>query len=56
MSNNNREFVPVNISILTVSDSRTIENDKSGDLLIERIKATGHTLADRKIVKDDKEQ
>ena len=56
MSNNNREFVPVNIAILTVSDSRTIENDKSGDLLIERIKATGHTLADRKIVKDDKEQ
>ncbi len=55
MSNNSREFVPVNIAILTVSDSRTMENDKSGDLLSERIKAAGHSLADRKIVKDNKE-
>jgi len=48
-----RTFVPVNIALLTVSDTRTKENDKSGDLLQERIKKAGHTLKARLIMKDD---
>ena len=43
----------VNIAVLTVSDTRTEENDKSGQTLVERLKAAGHHLADKKIVKDD---
>ena len=50
-----REFKPVNIAVLTVSDSRTIENDRSGDVLVERIAQAGHFLADRRICKDDAE-
>ena len=46
-------FVPVRIAVLTVSDTRTRENDTSGDILAERIGAAGHVLADRAIVKDD---
>ena len=49
----NRAFVPVRIAVLTVSDTRTPQTDKSGDTLAERIEASGHYLADRKIVKDD---
>lgn len=48
-----KEFVPLNISVLTVSDSRTEENDKSGRLLIQRLENSGHLLADKKIVRDD---
>jgi len=48
-----RAFLPVNIAVLTVSDSRTLEDDKSGRTLVERLKAAGHTLVDRKIVIDD---
>ncbi len=51
-----REFKPVNIAVLTVSDTRTEENDTSGHLLAERIVAAGHTLAAKKIVTDDKER
>jgi len=46
-------FQPLNITILTVSDTRTEETDKSGDVLAERIQAAGHRLASRDIVKDD---
>jgi len=46
-------FVAVNIAILTVSDSRRIEDDKSGDLLAGRVAEDGHHLADRRIVTDD---
>ena len=49
----NAEFVPVNIAILTVSDSRTAGDDRSGDLLAERVEGDGHHLADRSIVTDD---
>lgn len=49
-----REFVPVNIALLTVSDTRTFADDASGDVLAARIKAAGHHLADRKIITDDK--
>lgn len=46
-------FVAVNIAILTVSDSRTIADDKSGDLLVARVQGDGHNLADRALVTDD---
>ena len=46
-------FVAVNIAVLTVSDSRTPEDDKSGDILVERLNGAGHNLADRAIVTDD---
>ena len=48
-----RSFIPVSISLLTVSDSRTIENDKSGNLLEEKVTESGHFLFDRKIVRDE---
>ncbi len=48
-----RAFVAVNIAVLTVSDSRTLEDDKSGRTLVERIAAAGHTVIDRKMVVDD---
>ena len=48
-----RSFNPINIAVLTVSDTRTAENDTSGDILAERVTASGHTLAARMIVKDD---
>lgn len=48
-----RAFVPVKIAVLTVSDTRTLEDDKSGKTLADRIAAAGHVLADRAIVTDD---
>ena len=48
-----RAFKPVNIAVLTVSDTRTLEDDRSGDTLAARIIAADHILADRKICKDD---
>ena len=47
-------FHPVRIAVLTVSDSRTAETDKSGDTLVERLTAAGHQLADRGITTDDR--
>jgi len=49
-----KEFVPVRIAVLTVSDTRTIEDDKSGDTLCARLLEAGHLLADRDIVTDDR--
>ena len=46
-------FVPVRIAVLTVSDTRTLENDTSGDTLAARIKEAGHILAARKLMRDD---
>ena len=46
-------FVAVNIAVLTVSDSRTPGDDKSGNILVERLQGAGHVLAAREIVKDD---
>jgi len=43
----------VNIAILTVSDTRTLDNDTSGQTLVDRLQAAGHHLADRKIVRDE---
>ncbi len=48
-----RDFKPVNIAVLTVSDTRTLDDDRSGDTLVERIEKAGHKVADRKICKDD---
>ena len=48
-------FLPVNIAVLTVSDSRTPETDKSGQTLVERISAAGHHVAARDIVTDERE-
>ena len=46
----------VNIALLTVTDTRTIDTDKSGAILVKKIKEQNHKLVDRKIVKDDKEE
>lgn len=46
-------FLPVNIAIVTVSDTRTVATDTSGDVLAERIEQAGHRLAARALVKDD---
>jgi molybdopterin adenylyltransferase len=51
--NHDRPFLAVNIAILTVSDTRTTEDDRSGDTLAERAAAAGHRVAARKIVRDD---
>ncbi len=48
-----RPFVPVHIAVLTISDSRTLETDRSGDTLVQRLTGAGHVLADRAIVKDE---
>ncbi len=47
-------FLPVNIAVLTVSDTRTLSEDKSGSILVERLTKAGHNLAAREILKDDK--
>lgn len=49
----NTPFVPVNIAVLTVSDTRTEETDKSGATLAERLTEAGHNLAAKKIVRDE---
>ncbi|GAB4350310.1 MAG: molybdenum cofactor biosynthesis protein B [Gammaproteobacteria bacterium] len=51
-----REFIPVHIAVLTVSDTRTEADDKSGNTLVERLEEAGHKLADKVIVPDDKYQ
>jgi molybdenum cofactor biosynthesis protein B len=48
-----REFVPVRIAVMTVSDTRTRENDTSGDVLEARIRDAGHLVVERAIVTDD---
>lgn len=50
-----RPFIPVGIAVLTVSDTRTLADDKSGDTLAERIGGAGHRLAARAIVPDDRD-
>lgn len=48
-----RSFRPLHIAVITVSDTRTEADDRSGQLLIEKLTAAGHTLAERVIVRDD---
>ena len=49
----NREFIPVNFAILTVSDTRSLSEDKSGGFLSERIQSAGHFVTAREITTDD---
>ena len=53
MSKTDRPFAPLNVAILTVSDTRTPETDTSGDTIAEKLKAAGHRVAARVILKDD---
>lgn len=48
-------FLPVRIAVLTISDTRTLADDRSGDTLVQRLTDAGHILADRAIVRDDVE-
>jgi len=50
---NSTTFIPLNVAVLTVSDSRTIETDTSGQYLLDQLQAFGHNLAAREIVIDD---
>ena len=54
--NNKVDFLPINIAIVTISDTRDLDNDKSGDVLAHRIEHSGHNIVARKIVKDDFKQ
>jgi len=51
--NAKRNFLPINIAVLTVSDTRTLKDDKSGNILVDRIEGAGHAVIDRKIIKDN---
>jgi molybdenum cofactor biosynthesis protein B len=51
-----KEFLSIRIAVLTVSDTRSIHEDKSGDTLVGRIEAAGHIVADRQIVQDERDQ
>ena len=53
MIDQKRDFIPLSIAVLTVSDTRTEADDKSGKLLISRLEAAGHKLAEKCIVPDD---
>lgn len=48
------EFIPVRIAVLTVSDTRSLEEDKSGQVLVDRLIAAGHELADRRVIPDER--
>ena len=50
-----KQFVPLNIAVLTISDTRSVADDKSGTTLVDRLTAAGHKLAAREIVQDDVE-
>src|SRR6266700_3123425 len=50
-----KQFVPLNIAVLTISDTRSLADDKSGSTLADRLSAAGHELAAREIVTDDVE-
>jgi len=49
-----KDFIPVRIAVLTVSDTRQLGDDRSGDVLVARITAAGHDLVDRKIIRDER--
>ncbi|CUK05353.1 Molybdenum cofactor biosynthesis protein B [Shimia thalassica] len=51
-----KEFVPVRIAVMTVSDTRALDQDKSGDTLVGRIEKAGHIVADRLILRDERDQ
>lgn len=49
-----KDFIPVRIAVLTVSDTRSMEEDRSGDVLVSRLEDAGHVLADRRIIQDER--
>ena len=49
-----KEFLPLRIAVLTVSDTRVASDDRSGQVLVDRLTAAGHLLADRKILQDER--
>ena len=51
-----KDFIAVNIAVLTVSDTRSLDEDRSGDVLVARLQGAGHVLADRKILPDERAQ
>ncbi len=51
-----KPFIPVRIAILTVSDTRGVDQDKSGDTLVKRLEAAGHVLSDRMVLPDERDQ
>ena len=51
-----KEFIPVNIAVLTISDRRTLKDDESGDLLVDQLQSYGHKLQERNICKDNRYQ
>ncbi|WP_298839367.1 molybdenum cofactor biosynthesis protein B [uncultured Roseobacter sp.] len=51
-----REFIPVRIAVLTVSDTRDLSEDRSGDVLVSRLLEAGHELADRRILRDERSE
>ncbi len=51
-----REFVPVNVAVVTVSDTRTADDDRSGDTIAQRLGDAGHRIHSRTIVRDDRER
>lgn len=52
--NESRDFIPVRIAVMTVSDTRTVAEDRSGDILAARIEEAGHIIAHRRIVPDER--
>lgn len=50
-----RAFLPVRIAVLTISDTRSLADDRSGDALVERLTKAGHILAEREVLKDDRD-
>ncbi|AGI65963.1 molybdenum cofactor biosynthesis protein MoaB [Octadecabacter antarcticus 307] len=51
-----RTFIPIRIAILSISDTRSIDDDRSGQTLVDRLTDAGHTLADRKMLRDERNQ
>ena len=51
-----KEFIATRIAVLTVSDTRQLDQDKSGQTLVDRLQQAGHTLVDRKIIADERDQ
>lgn len=49
-----RDFIPVRIAVMTVSDTRGLADDRSGQTLVDRLETAGHVLADRKILRDER--
>lgn len=50
-----QKFIAIRIAVLTVSDTRSMDEDRSGDVLVQRLLAAGHELADRRILPDERE-